>query len=136
MSIGDIDRLRISQARPRATAPSAGRRFEEAIARGGAELIRGVESVAGALPGGNVVTAAVEGVGQALSETSAGGSGSAIGVGGNGSIADSLQSSTSQSMQLLELQQEISMEQRQFTAVSNVMKARHDTAKSVINNVR
>jgi len=39
-------------------------------------------------------------------------------------------------MQLLELQQRISLEQRQYMTTSNVMKARHDTAKQVINNVR
>ena len=36
----------------------------------------------------------------------------------------------------LELQQKISHENRQFTMVSNIMKNKHDTAKTAINNIR
>ena len=38
--------------------------------------------------------------------------------------------------QYLHLQSEMQRESRQFTAVSNVMKVRHDSAKASINNVR
>lgn len=38
--------------------------------------------------------------------------------------------------QYLQLQSEMQRESRQFTAVSNVMKVRHDSAKASINNVR
>lgn len=38
--------------------------------------------------------------------------------------------------QYLQLQNEMQRESRQFTAVSNVMKVRHDSAKASINNVR
>ena len=51
-------------------------------------------------------------------------------------MQDALSQSQDQTMELIELQQQISMEQRQFSTISNVLKARHDTAKSVINNVR
>jgi hypothetical protein len=39
-------------------------------------------------------------------------------------------------MQYLGLQQEMQAENRKFTALSNIMKTRHDTAKNAISNVR
>jgi hypothetical protein len=36
----------------------------------------------------------------------------------------------------LEIQEEMSRENRRFSALSNVMKARHETAKSAIGNIR
>lgn len=38
--------------------------------------------------------------------------------------------------QLLELQQQMELEQRQYQTMQGVMKARHDTTKAVIQNVR
>jgi hypothetical protein len=38
-------------------------------------------------------------------------------------------------MQYLQLQDAMQKESQQFTAVSNIMKVRHDTAKNAINNV-
>jgi hypothetical protein len=42
----------------------------------------------------------------------------------------------SYSVAYLQLQDEMQKESRQFNAVSNVMKVRHDSAKSAINNLR
>lgn len=39
-------------------------------------------------------------------------------------------------LQYLKLQQEMQGQNRQFTLISNIMKVKHDTAKSAINNVR
>jgi len=39
-------------------------------------------------------------------------------------------------LQYLDLQQRMQNENRQFTMVSNIMKNKHDTAKSAINNIR
>jgi len=39
-------------------------------------------------------------------------------------------------LQYLDLQQNMQQENRQFTLVSNIMKTKHDTAKSAINNIR
>jgi uncharacterized protein YdiU (UPF0061 family) len=44
--------------------------------------------------------------------------------------------SRSFSMQYLGLQQEMQAENRKFTALSSIMKTRHDTAKNAIGNVR
>lgn len=40
------------------------------------------------------------------------------------------------SLQALSLQQKMQTENRKFTVISNIMKTKHDTAKSVIKNVR
>tara|TARA_B100001123_G_C14588947_1_gene741196 strand:- start:241 stop:408 length:168 start_codon:yes stop_codon:yes gene_type:complete len=39
-------------------------------------------------------------------------------------------------MEYLNLQQEMQGENRRFSALSNVMKTKHDTAKAMIQNVR
>lgn len=123
---------------PRVTPPSTGQRFRDALGEGAMGVLDGVEQAAGLVPGGGAVAAAIR-AGQR-----------AQGAGGNASISGGGASSTSstsgpeavlagsqaQAMDLLEMQQQISMEQRQFQTVSNVMKARHDTAKAVIQNVR
>jgi len=39
-------------------------------------------------------------------------------------------------LQYLQLQQSVQQENRQFTLLSNIMKAKHDTARAAINNIR
>jgi hypothetical protein len=39
-------------------------------------------------------------------------------------------------LQLINLQEDIQKESRQFSTVSNVMRAKHDTAKAAISNIR
>jgi septal ring factor EnvC (AmiA/AmiB activator) len=46
------------------------------------------------------------------------------------------QASASSNLQSLRLQQSIQNESRKFQTISNVMKNRHDTVKSAINNIR
>ncbi len=140
MSIRIRDEINIRTTLPRSTPPPASERFREALADSAAGLLSGVESVSGFLPGGSALTAAVRGGASASASASAGGGVSPEATGSSapagGTMTSALRDNTSQTLQLLELQQQMAMEQRQFTTVSNVMKARHDTAKSVINNVR
>ena len=72
-----------------------------------------------------------------------GGSGGAAGslYAGNSSRADKYSDPTLNEMQItaeksLHLQMEIQQESREFNAISNVLKVRHDSAKAAINNVR
>ncbi|MFK7998358.1 MAG: hypothetical protein AB8H86_02135 [Polyangiales bacterium] len=121
---------------PRVTPPSTGQRFRDALGEGAMGVLDGVEQAAGLVPGGGAVAAAIR-AGQR--SQGAGGNASISGGGGSSSTSgpeDVLAGSQAQAMDLLEMQQQISMEQRQFQTVSNVMKARHDTAKAVIQNVR
>jgi len=46
------------------------------------------------------------------------------------------QEGVAQSAQYLQLQDQMQRESRQYSAVSNVMKVRHDSAKAAINNIR
>jgi hypothetical protein len=39
-------------------------------------------------------------------------------------------------LQLLELQEDVQQENRRFTTVSNVLRAKHDTAKAAVSNIR
>ena len=98
-------------------------------------LLDGVEQAAGLVPGGGAVAAAL----RAGQRAQGAGTASISGGGTTQTTSDPesvLAGSQAQAMELLEMQQQISMEQRQFQTVSNVMKARHDTAKAVIQNVR
>jgi len=49
---------------------------------------------------------------------------------------DVLAQNSDQNLYYLRLQQQISAESREYTALSNVLKARHDTVKNAIGNIR
>lgn len=99
-------------------------------------VLDGVEQAAGLVPGGGAVAAAIR-AGQQAQGTAGNASITGGSAPGTSSGPESiLAGAQTQAMDLLEMQQQISMEQRQFQTVSNVMKARHDTAKAVIQNVR
>jgi len=71
----------------------------------------------------------------APSPTSSGVSGAA-GAEGQGGIESVLQDSQAFNLYYLQLQEEISAENRGYSALSNVLKARHDTVKNAIGNIR
>jgi len=133
---------------PRQTPLPAGRRFAEALAEGVAVLARGAGEVfATALPGGAIVAAATRELGpQGGGEAGGGGArpegpgGVEETAGGGGTGVEDYwklqQQSQDFNLQFLQLQENLSMENRRFSALSNVLKARHDTAKSVIQNIR
>lgn len=80
----------------------------------------------GAAPGvGGVGAAGVEGV--------AGAPGTAAEQGG---IENVLAESQAFNLYYLQLQEEIAAENRSYSAMSNVLKARHDTVKNAIGNIR
>ncbi len=127
--------LSLRPAEPRATPPSTGQRFRESLAQGAGAL---VGMVAGDQAQSLVAVARSSGDGPSASGPS-GATGMLPGVGGTDAAATSLSGvggTDNDAMQLLALQQQMNVENRQFTTLSNVMRARHDTAKSVIGNVR
>lgn len=131
---------------PRTTEAPAADRFREALGRSAGQLVAGVEQVASFVPGGPVVTAAIRGAAggasgvgsssQALSATPETSGGTSSGGAGEGSAVGSLADQSNQAMQLLELQHALAMEQQRVQTISNVMKARHDSNKAVIGNLR
>jgi hypothetical protein len=63
----------------------------------------------------------------------AGGAGAAGGAGG---IESSLQQSQEMSLYYLQIQETVNAQNRSFTALSNVLKAEHETVKTAIGNIR
>lgn len=83
------------------------------------------------VPGGGLIGAAAQGLNALLGGDSGGG--------GNQDQMDRMWQMQKESqmfnMQYLQLQTEIQNDNRAFSTMSNLMKVRHDTAKSAINNM-
>ena len=120
----------------RATAEPVEAEFRGLLRGGAGALLSGVESATRVLPGGAVVSAAVGALSGAGSAGGGGGSASLGGSGATGSMDDVLSRSALQQMELLELQARMQDENARFTALSNVLKAEHETAKTAIGNIR
>ena len=92
----------------------------------------GVSKVAGTVPGGSAVGLAAEGVSRL-----AGGSDDLPGAQGDQmeQMFEMQKQSQAFNMQYLELQNQMQEDNRRFSTLSNLMKVRHDTAKSAINNM-
>jgi NAD(P)H-hydrate repair Nnr-like enzyme with NAD(P)H-hydrate epimerase domain len=91
-----------------------------------------------------VLAGAVRGVAQAAAGAARGAppAASSVAAGGNGS-GDAFeatrilqQEGQSFNLRYLELQERLQRETREFTALSNVMKVRHDAARAAIQNVQ
>jgi hypothetical protein len=144
---------------PRVT-PASGAPFRDMISRGASAILRGAEAAISSLPGAPIVAAAVRPSGSAVATSL--GSGSAIGFGaprvpstsgsgtaenpvpgsstGSGAEGSSVEGTLAQSQEFnlyyLQLQEQLSAENRAFSAMSNVLKTRHDTVKNAIGNIR
>lgn len=145
---------RIEATTVRATPPGVGGRFRQALSDSAGVVLGGLEAVAGAVPGGSIVTAAVRGAGtsaggasggvggasSALSESGSGGGESAeapaSGAAASGSVEGALAQSADQNMYFLKIQEQLQSENRRYSALSNVLKARHETVKNAIGNIR
>jgi hypothetical protein len=123
----------VQTTRPRQTPASASQQFRAALANTAGGLLNGVESLSGLVPGGSLVSAAVR-TGASAAGPSAEAP-AATTTGAEGELT-AFGSSADQTMALLQLQERMGREQRQYMAISNAMKARHDTAKNVLGNVR
>ena len=129
----------------RKTAPSSFGATLRAAAAGAAD---GLSAAAGLLaplaPAGMVLAGAVRGVSQAAAGAARGAppAATSIAPGGTGS-GDAFeatrilqQEGQSFNLRYLELQERLQRETREFTALSNVMKVRHDAARAAIQNVQ
>jgi hypothetical protein len=125
---------------------------------GSAAIVSGAEAAVTHLPGGGIIAAAmrpaigsggtfstamslnsaVGSTGTAVSGTAAGGVGGVSGTapGGDPSMQQMLSQDADQNMYYLQLQEQMSAESRSYSAISNVLKARHDTMKNAIGNIR
>lgn len=154
-----IESIHVVQTTPRQSEPG---RFDAALQRAANHLARtvagGLELAAPAIPGGTFllgairaatqpapgsapVTAAAPFVGATGSASGSAATGTGAPAGGSGETdvmasARALQAeSQAYNAQYLQLQEAMQRENRQFTALSNVMKVKHDTARAAIGNI-
>jgi hypothetical protein len=133
---------------PRVT-PAPERPFKNVMAAGAHAVVRGAEAAVQKLPGGPILAAAFRPTHASPSATETlsgadstpeGSAGSAGPAGGSGSAQsgadDILDHQADLNMQYLALQERINAESREYSAISNVLKARHDTIKNAIGNIR
>lgn len=141
-----------SASAARVTAPP-GQPFKAMMSAGANAILSGAEQAVTRLPGGPILAAALRpgpsdvgpaqvsgATGRALApEGAAGtaGAGTSAGPSGEGSsIESALSQSANQNLYFIEIQERISRESRNYSAISNVLKARHDTVKNAIGNIR
>ena len=134
--------------------PTDGPTFGEVMRGSAQQLLRGASAAVRVLPSGPIVAASVRpgmpglsvspGLAPGMGVGANGSVGSAEGVGsptGQGGVADdavegALTRSQEMNMYLIELQERVAAQNRAFTTYSNVLKAKHDTVKNAINNIR
>jgi hypothetical protein len=136
-----IGSIHVAPTTQRQTQPD---RFGQALKAAAAEvaggLATGVALAAPIVPGGAVLAAAVRGAARAAA-TSPAGRASAPGGGadGAGDVLEATralqQEAHSFNLQYLQLQENMQRDRREFTALTNVMKVKHDSAKAAINNI-
>jgi hypothetical protein len=103
--------------------------------------IGAASSISGSL--GSTGSFGSPGVGSAFEAAGSGTAGlpamGGAGAGASGtpsSVQSLMQDGQSSNMQMLALQQQIQDESQRFTTVSNVMRAKYDTAKAAVSNIR
>jgi hypothetical protein len=146
-----------SASAPRVTAPP-GQPFKAMMSAGASTVLSGAEQAMTRLPGGPILAAALRpaasagpaayagggavAAGSITPEGTAGSAGAAgpgsAGASGaaDGGIESALSQSANQNLYFIEIQERISAESRSYSAISNVLKARHDTVKNAIGNIR
>jgi hypothetical protein len=131
----------MSTVTPVSVQPTAQRtaepsRFDLAMqgaARGAASTLAATVALAAPIvPGGPVLAGAIRGA-------AAGAASPAAALGGGSDLLEATRAlqlqSQSFNLQYLELQESMQRESREFTALSNVMKVKHDSARTAIGNI-
>jgi hypothetical protein len=102
--------------------------FHDVLAGGVSLLLSGAE-VATHVVAGPVMAAAVH-------DARVGATGAMGGSGNPGDVQSLVNDGQASNLQLLALQQQIQNDSQQFSTLSNVMRARFDTAKAAVSNIR
>jgi hypothetical protein len=148
-----------SPSAARVTAPP-GQPFKAMMGAGANAILSGAEQAMTRLPGGPILAAALRptpgtvggpaqhvpapvgvaggriAAGAASPEGTAGTAGAGAAPGADGGIESALSQTANQNLYYLELQERMSAESRNYSAISNVLKSRHDTVKNAIGNIR
>ncbi len=141
-----IPSIHVAQTTERKAEPG---RFGTAFRAAAASVADGVASSVGLaapfVPGGMVLSAAVRGASRpaalaaASSTTTGTANGTASAATGQGDLLEATRAlqmeGQSFNLQYLQLQETMQRDSREFQALSNVMKVKHDSAKAAINNI-
>jgi hypothetical protein len=147
---GPVSAVNVAPTAYRVT-PKPATPFKSVLSASTLAVLNGADAAVRRLPGGEVLSAAVRpgAVGVAPSASNnglaaAGAAGpstsptdpTATGVATTGGIEDALARQSQDAMFYLNLQMQMQDENRYYTTMSNTMKARHDTVKNSISNLR
>ncbi len=144
-----IESIHVAPTAERKAEPG---RFENALRSAASGLASGVaatvELAAPYVPAGTVLSGAVRsavgrasatGTPGAAAATAADGATGAAGSSSEGDVLEATralqQEARTFNLQYLQLQENMQRESREFTALSNVMKVKHDSAKAAISNI-
>jgi len=112
-------------------AQAEGSSFRSQLAKG-FRVAAGVASAAGTLiPGAGLISLALGGISKLI-----GGQGAAQPSGTAPEIQSLLENGRGMNLRYLALQEKMATEARVFTALSNMMRVRHDAAQNAISNIR
>jgi hypothetical protein len=151
-----------AQSVPRPTPKPPRVDFSQVLARGASGIVAGAEAALTMLPGGPLVAVALRGAGGTPMSTPMSAQGN-VGVGGassssapegpgvsgtatgtntgtagtptDGGIQSTLQQSQEMNMYYLQIQEQVNAQNRTYSALTNVLKAEHDTVKTAIGNI-
>lgn len=150
---GPATGVSIAHSAPRVTAPP-GQPFKAMMSAGAGAVLSGAERAMTRLPGGPILAAALRpapgdaggaqaggSVATSLSPEGSAGTAAGLGVegdpsGGAPSLEAALNEGANQNLFYIRMQERINAESRDYSAWSNVLKARHDTVKNAIGNLR
>jgi len=126
------------------TTASPNRPFQSVMSAGATAVVGGAEAAVSQLPGGPILAASFRsgpGVPGSPVETPTGSPVAGPGVpaaegGQTSSVEQVLARSADQNMYFLQLQEQMAAENRHYSALSNVLRARHETVKNAIGNIR
>lgn len=139
-----IESIHVAPTTERKAEPG---RFESALRSAASGLARGVaasvELAAPYVPAGTVLSAAVRSAvvhgSISSSPVTASDGGTSAGSTPEGDVLEATralqQEARTFNLQYLQLQENMQRESREFTALSNVMKVKHDSAKAAISNI-
>jgi hypothetical protein len=139
-----IPSIHVAQTTERKAEPG---RFGAAFRAAAASVADGVATSVGVavpfVPGGMVLSAAIRGASRPATLASASTTGATNGTTsaapGQGDLLEATRAlqmeGQSFNLQYLQLQETMQRDSREFQALSNVMKVKHDSAKAAINNI-
>ncbi len=136
-----IPSIRVAPTTERTAEPGRfGAAFRAAAAGVADGLASTVALAAPFVPGGMILSGAIRGASRMAGPAAAASAGGAPGASsGPGDLLEATRAlqaeAQSFNLQYLQLQESMQRESREFQALSNVMKVKHDSAKAAINNI-